>query len=87
MLKPIAFANAFTIVGVGVYTLCRVLSLVMPNLLFSVIQSWFHAFSMDAMRVATPIGISSFLFGAVALAALVWVSAYTGAALYNRWAK
>lgn len=87
MLKPVPFANASTVVGVAVYAVCRVLAFAMPNFLFSIGQSWFHTFSMDAMRVSASVGLGSFLFGAITLAVLIWISIFTAVALYNRWAK
>lgn len=87
MLKPTAFANAFTVVGLGVYVVCRALSLVASDLLFSIGTSWFHTFNMDASRATAPFDIGVFLFGAVTFGIFVWVMAYAGAALYNTLAK
>lgn len=87
MLIPQAFANAFATVSLGVYVLCRVLSLAAPDFLFSVGRSWFHTFSLDSIRAVAPFELGTFVFGAVSLALLVWVSSYFGATLYNKWAK
>ena len=87
MLKPMAFANAFTVVGLGVYVVCRILSLVASDLLFSIGTSWFHTFNMDALRTTTSMDIGTFLFGAVTFGIFVWITAYSGAALYNTLAK
>ena len=85
MLNPKAFANAFTATGVGVYVVCRVLSLVAPDFLFGVGKSWFHTFNMDAIRGTVPMDMGTFLYGGVTLAVLIWVTAYVGANLYNKW--
>lgn len=87
MLKEKEFANAFTVVALGIYAACRVLSLTAPDLLFSIGRSWFHTFSLDSMKAVAPFDIGTFIFGAVSLALLVWVSSYFGASLYNKWAK
>lgn len=87
MLKEVAFANAFTLVSLGVYVICRVLSLVAPDFLFNVGKSWFHTFSLESMRVVAPFDLGTFIFGAITLSVLVWVTTYTGASLYNKWAK
>ena len=87
MLNPKAFANAFTVVGLGVYVICRVLSLVTPDLLFGIGKSWFHTFSLDALQATAPMDMGTFLYGGVTLAILVWVTGYAGASLYNSWAK
>lgn len=87
MLKPTAFANSFTIVGLGVYVACRVVSLVAPDFLFNIAKSWFHTFSIEGMRGSIPMDLGTFIFGAVTLAVLVWITAYAGVNLYNRLAK
>lgn len=87
MLKPIAFANAFTSVSLAVYVVCRIVSLIAPDFLFSVAKSWFHTFSVDSMKGATSMDLGAFIFGAVVLSILVWVTTYTAATLYNSWAK
>lgn len=87
MLKPVAFANAFTVVGLGLYVACRVLSLVVPDLLFTVGQSWFHTFSLDSARTIAPMELGSFILGGIAFGALTWVTPYAAAYLYNHFAK
>ena len=87
MLKPIALANASTIVALGIYVVCRALSLIAPDFLFSVAQSWFHTFSTESVMTVIPLNIGSFIFGAVTLSILVWVTIYSGATLYNKLAK
>lgn len=87
MLKPIALANASTIVALGIYVVCRALSLIAPDFLFSVAQSWFHTFSTEGVMTVIPLNIGSFIFGAVTLSVLVWVIIYSGATLYNKLAK
>lgn len=87
LLSEQAFANAFTAVSLGVYVVCRVLSLIAPDFLFDVGKSWFHTFSLESMRAVAPFDMGTFIFGAVTLAILVWITAYSGATLYNKWAK
>ena len=87
MLKPIAFANAFTIVGIGLYVGCRILTLIVPDLLFVVGQSWFHTFSLETVRGVAPLNIGTFLFGGVTWAVLVWIIFYFAAYLYNKLTK
>ena len=87
MVKPIALANAFTIVGVGLYIGCRALALLVPDLLYSVGQSWFHTLSLNAVRGAQPFNTGTFIFGGIVWAVLVWVTFWAGAYLYNKFAK
>lgn len=87
MLKPVPFANAFTVVGLGLYVICRVLSLIMPELLYAVGQSWFHTLGINSAMTVTPMDIGTFLLGGITFGALTWVTFYAGAYLYNKLAK
>lgn len=87
MTKPIALANSLTIVALIVYAFCRVLSLIAPDFLFSISNSWFHTFSLGGTKSTDPFSITAFIFGAVTLGLLVWGTAYLGAILYNKFAR
>ena len=87
MLKPQAFANAYTIVGIGLYIGCRVLTLVVPDLLFAVGQSWFHTFNMDAVSSVVSMDLNTFLLGGITFGVLAWLTGYAFASTYNRLAK
>lgn len=84
MLKSIAFANAATIVSLTVYVVCRVVSLIAPDFLFSIAKSWFHTFGADTLKGTAPFEVGTFIFGAVVLTALTWVTVYATIELYNR---
>lgn len=84
MLKPVVFANAFTLVSLGLYIGCRVLSFVIPDLLFTVGQSWFHTFKVETIRGGAPMDVGTFLLGGITFGVLTWITFYTGAYLYNR---
>lgn len=87
MLNAKAFANASTVVSVGLYVVCRVVSLVAPDFLFSIAKSWFHTLSVDSLKGTAPMDIATFIFGGVSLAVLAWITSYTTIVLYNRWAR
>ncbi|MDO8658920.1 MAG: DUF5676 family membrane protein [Candidatus Levybacteria bacterium] len=87
MLKAIPFANAFTVVGIALYVICRILTLLAPDFLFSIGQSWFHTFSLNASKTATPLDFGTFLIGGVTFGIFVWLTSYAGANLYNKFAK
>jgi len=87
MVKPIILANTLTTVGLGLYVACRVLTLVAPDFIFNVGQSWFHTINIDALKTATPLDVGTFIFGAVTLGVLTWVTTYAAASLYNNWSK
>lgn len=87
MLKPIAFANSLTLVGLVLYVACRILALIAPDLLFSIGQSWLHTLNLSSVKAAIPMDFGIFLFGAVTLAIFVWIASYAFAKLYNNFAK
>lgn len=87
MIKSVPFANAATVVALGLYIVCRVATLVAPDFLFSIGQSWFHTFSMDALKATAPFATGTFIFGAVTLAIVTWATVYAFAEVYNRLAK
>lgn len=87
MLKPIVLANVSAVIALGIYIACRILSLFAPDFLFSVAKSWFHAFSIDSVKVAAPLSFGELILGAITLSVLVWITFYAGAVLYNKWAR
>lgn len=87
MLNAKAFANASTVVVLALYVVCRIASLVAPDFLFGIAQSWFHTFSVESLKGTEPLVLGVFLFGGVSLAVLTWVTTYVTIVLYNRWAK
>ncbi|MBI3981116.1 hypothetical protein HY345_03915 [Candidatus Microgenomates bacterium] len=87
MIKPIVLANASTAVSLVIYVACRILSLLVPDLLFVISQSWFHTFGLGSSKEVVPLDIVTFLIGGITVALLVWVSVYAVALLYNKWSK
>lgn len=87
MLKPVAFANAFTAVSAVLYVLCWLLSALAPELLFSFSKAWAHTVNLEAIRTNGTLDMGSALYGMVTWAALTWVTTYAGAYLYNRLAR
>lgn len=87
MLNAKIFANAVTAVSLGLYVVCRIVSLFASDFLFSMAKSWFHTFSVDSMQGTTPMDLGTFVFGGVTLAVLAWVTTYVTIILYNKWAK
>ena len=87
MVKPTILANTLTTVGIGLYVVCRILTLLVPDLIFSVGQSWVHTFSLETAKTAQPFDLGTFLLGGITFGALVWITTYSAAALYNKWAN
>ena len=84
MIKSVPFANAATIVALGLYIVCRVATLIAPDFLFNIGQSWFHTFSIESMRATVSFDVGTFIFGGVALAVVTWATVYAFAEVYNR---
>jgi len=87
MHKPVALANAAAIVGLGLFVACRVLTLIVPGLVFAVGRSWFHTLESELSQSVAPFEVGTFLLGAVSFGAVTWVTFYVFAQVYNRFAK
>ncbi len=87
MLKPTVFANAFATVGVITYIVCLLLSAITPKLIHSISRSWIHSLNIEAVQVTGSLELGLAIFGAITFGAFVWVISYSGATLYNKWAK
>lgn len=87
MIKTTVLANASaTVIGAG-YIICRLISAVAPNFLFSIGQSWFHTVNLELVRTTGSMSMGAFIFGLISSIVVAWVTAYAIAELYNRWAK
>lgn len=87
MVKPTILANTLTTVGLGLYVVCRVLTLIVPDFIFNVGQSWFHTLNLKSTRAEVTFDFGTFLLGAITFSALVWVITYASVTLYNNWSK
>lgn len=87
MIKSTPFANAATIVVLALYAVCRILSIIAPDLLFNIGRSWFHTFTMASMRTNVPLDGGIFLYGGVTIGLLTWVTVYATVEIYNRLLK
>lgn len=87
MIKPVALANAITVIFAVAYTSCGVLALVVPDLYWGILSSWFHGISTEAVKSTDPMSIGTFIFGIVTFSAYVWVVSFLGANLYKKFAK
>lgn len=87
MIKPVALANAITVIFVVAYTSCGVLALAVPDLYWGILSSWFHGISTEAVKSTAPMSIGTFIFGVVTFSAYVWVVSFLGVNLYKKFAK
>lgn len=87
MLNAKAFANAAaTIMAVWVIG-CALFSYLMPDLLFSVAQSWMHTINLEIVKTTPALDLGSLILGLVTATGLTWVTMYGTIILYNRWSK
>jgi len=87
MLNAKAFANA-TAVITAVWVLgCLVLSLIIPDLLFSIAQSWMHTINLSVVKTAFNFDLGSVILGLITAVGLTWITTYATIWLYNRLSK
>lgn len=87
MLKPIALANAIASIFVVAYTTCGIISFILPDLYWGILNSWMHGLNLELVKATTPMSFGTFIFGVVTFTAYVWVVSFLGASLYNKFAK
>ncbi len=77
-----AFANASALIVGIFYVICVGLTIVAPNFLISLGNSWFHAIDLAKIK-SIDVTFGSFLFGLVSIVIVAWVADYIFAAIYN----
>lgn len=87
MLNAKAFAHAATAVTAVFYVACWILSVVAPDLIFAIANSWIHAISLDSLRTTTTMSFETVLLGLISISLLTWVTTYATIWLYNKWSK
>lgn len=87
MLNAKAFANATASV-MGIWVIgCAILSLIAPDILFAVAQSWMHNINLQVVKTTFNPDFGSLLLGFVTAVGLTWATTYGTITFYNRWAK
>lgn len=86
-MKTVAFANAAAAVTAAVYVVCLVLSIVTPDLLISLSNSWIHAISLESLRTGETVDFGTALWGLVSSSVFAWLVGYGFAYFYNKFAK
>lgn len=87
MLNAKAFANAAATVMAVWVVVCALLSYLMPDLLFTVAQSWMHNISLEPVKTTFSPNLGSLISGLLTAVGLTWITTYGTIALYNKWAK
>lgn len=87
MVNEKVIANAVATVSALLFVACRILTAVIPNLLYAIGSSWFHTFTLDPSKASGDMTFGMFILGLVVFTALAWVVTYAVAMLYNHWEK
>lgn len=83
-LQVQAFASAATLVMALLYVLCMLAILVIPDLLWAMVGTWFHGIALEQMRSADPgVRLDSFVIGLLTLSVITYLSFAAFARLYN----
>lgn len=83
-LAVVALASAATLVAAAAYVVCLVLSLVAPDLLLSILQSWAHSVSLAPLRAeSTTFQVGPALVGLLTFSGFIWLTTAATAWLYN----
>jgi hypothetical protein len=83
-LAVVSLASAAAIVAALTYVICLAISLVAPDLLLGVFQTWAHSISVAPLRAATTaFQPGPALVGLVTWSGFIWLTTAATAWLYN----
>jgi hypothetical protein len=83
-LAVVSLASAAAIVAAVAYVVCLVFSLVAPDLLIGILQSWVHSISLTTLRPeSTAFQPGPALVGLLTFSGFVWLTTAATAWLYN----
>jgi 2TM family of unknown function (DUF5676) len=83
-LAVVSLASAAAIVAAVAYVVCLVLSLVAPDLLTGILQTWAHSISLAPLQAAsTAFQAGPALVGLLTFSGFVWLTTAATAWLYN----
>ncbi len=80
--EPVATANAAAVTTAILFTACRVLVSLFPDLMFAIAQSWFHGVALSRFD-SSNLSLLSLLVGLVSSTITVWIVSYIFAQTYN----
>lgn len=84
--EPTVTANAVGVTTAIVYVICRILVSLFPDLMLTIVQSWFHGIELNR-SAPWNLTIPSFLTGLVSSTITAWLIGYLFANVYNYFAK
>ncbi|OGM20956.1 hypothetical protein A2771_04365 [Candidatus Woesebacteria bacterium RIFCSPHIGHO2_01_FULL_38_26b] len=79
---PITTANALAATTAIIYTACRLLVALFPDLMFAIAQSWLHGVELTKLGTWN-LTFVSFILGIITSAAFAWGIGYIFARSYN----
>ena len=85
-LETIPLANSVTAAALFVYALCRVISIVAPDVLAAVARSWFHGLAVGTAPWPG-FDFGEFTLGFFTLGIFAWVFTAATARLYEQWVR
>jgi hypothetical protein len=82
-LAVVSLASAAAIAAAAGYVVCLVISLVAPDLLLAIFQTWAHSISVAPLQTAPTFQPGPALLGLVTFSGFVWLTAAATTWLYN----
>ena len=85
-----ALAKSFAVVGFVGYLLCVLGTIIFPEFLMTLFNSWFHGVDISVLRPADGnwvFGTGNLLLGLLTFPVAGWITGYFIASLYNRYNK
>ncbi|MBI3397332.1 hypothetical protein HY045_02550 [Candidatus Woesebacteria bacterium] len=73
--SPLVFANAFAVTTAVVYVVCRMLVGLLPDLSFTIAQSWFHGIELTKLN-SWNLTAEAFILGVVTATLGAWLVGY-----------
>lgn len=80
--NPITTGNSLAITTGIFFVACRVLVGILPDLMFTIAQSWFHGIALTKFD-SSGLTMSAFLTGLISSMVLAWVTGYLFTKVYN----
>ncbi|HLB51784.1 MAG TPA: DUF5676 family membrane protein [Patescibacteria group bacterium] len=88
MIDTKAFANAGAIVGLLSYSICLLVVLVFPELVYILLDYVFHGLNLELLKpTKESIDIGKAIIGSLILTAYIWVTLFSFGYVYNRLKK
>lgn len=81
-----ALPNALAVTTAIVYVACRLLVIFLPDISFTIAQSWFHDISLSRQNVLS-VSLSSFILGIISSFITAWIIGYIFTSIHSYFNK